>query len=160
MLLLLRLDKLLDIEGKLKQPFLQLLLLLGRIVLLLLIHGLVGLVTCPQYHLLLGEDELDVGLLDLVLGQEIDLVDEVQPHRSLEVLPLEGLFVLFLETRMQVVVLNEVVPDDEDAVVAGPAQLALLLADLGLMLAQQRQLLDDLIREGETKLPHLIVIIT
>lgn len=121
LLLFFGLDELLHIKRKFKQPLLQFLLLLHNRILFFLVQQLVVLITGPQYHLFLGKDELDVGLLDLVLGQEVDLMYEIQPNCSLEVLPLQRCFILFIKTRMQVVVFDEVVPDDEDAIVAGPS---------------------------------------
>lgn len=87
-LLALGLYELLDIEGKLKKPLLHLLLLRPlRILFFLVLHA--GLIAGFHYHLLLGEDDLQIGLFDFILGEEVDLVDEVQPNCSLKMLAFQ-----------------------------------------------------------------------
>lgn len=67
--------------------------------------------------------------------------------------------ILLYEAGVKIVVLYEIALDVKDAIIASPPEFALLLADLGLVKAKQRQFLDDLIWESETELAHIIVII-
>ena len=81
-------------------------------------------------------------------------MDEVERHCQFEVLATDGEGVVFDEAGVEVVILEESLPDDDDAVVGDPAEVALLLADLGLIEAEEGEFLFYFLGEGEAQFVH------